>query len=175
MLSKTQRIFEYQNLPEELPQREIELLTQTNGFTVWKKVDGKHYVFYGGLGGIPNEYYLPTEAIVVNPFLKYNARLEIDKDCVVMWNDSMHTPINDLNERYATLIAENEISLRVATVWARVPVVLNATTDEDKESADAYLKDVENGKNYLPISTVRCIIIGLSEDSPILIFRGSVL
>ena len=146
MLSKTQRIFEYKNLPEELPQREIELLTQTVGFTIWKKVNGKHYVFYGGLGGIPNEYYLPTQAIVVNPFLKYNARLEIDEDCVVMWNDSMHTPINDINERYASLIAETEISLRVATVWARVPVVLNATTDDDNASAQEYLKDVENGK-----------------------------
>ena len=146
MLSKTQRIFEYKNLPEELPQREIELLTQTVGFTIWKKVKGKFYVFYGGLGGIPNEYYLPTEAIVVNPFLKYNARLEIDEDCVVMWNDSMHTPINDINERYASLIAETEISLRVATVWARVPVVLNASTDTDNDSAKEYLKDVENGK-----------------------------
>ena len=146
MLSKTQRIFEYKNLPEELPQREIELLTQTVGFTIWKKVDGKHYVFYGGLGGIPNEYYLPTEAIVVNPFLKYNARLEIDEDCVVMWNDSMHTPINDINERYASLIAETEISLRVATVWSRVPAILNATTDTDKTSADEYLKNVENGE-----------------------------
>ena len=146
MLSKTQRIFEYKNLPEELPQREIELLTQTVGFTIWKKVNGKHYVFYGGLGGIPNEYYLPTEAIVVNPFLKYNARLEIDEDCVVMWNDSMHTPINDINERYASLIAETEISLRVATVWSRVPVILNTTTDTDKDSAQEYLKDIEAGK-----------------------------
>jgi len=145
MLSKTQRIFEYKNLPEELPQREIELLTQTCGFTIWKEVEGKKYVFYGGLGGIPNEYYLPTEAIVTNPFLKYYAKLEIDDDCVVMWNDSMHTPINDINERYASLIAETEISLRVATIWTRVPAILNTTSDTDKDSADKYLKDVEDG------------------------------
>lgn len=146
MLSKTQRIFEYKNLPKELPQREIELLTQTCGFTIWKEVKGQKYVFYGGLGGIPNEYYLPTEAIVVNPFLQYNARLTIDDNCVVMWNDSMHTPINDINERYASLIAECEVSIRLATIWARSPVVLNTTTDSDKASADQYLKDIEDGK-----------------------------
>ena len=145
MLSKTQRIFEYKNLPKELPQREIELLTQTCGFTIWKEVDGKKYVFYGGLGGIPNEYYLPTQAIVVNPFLQYNAVLEIDDNCVVMWNDSMHTPINDINERYASLIAECEISMRLATIWARSPVILNTTSDTDKESANKYLEDIENG------------------------------
>ena len=146
MLSKTQRIFEYKNLPEELPQREIELLTQTCGFTIWKEVKGKKYVFYGGLGGIPNEYYLPTQAIVVNPFLKYNATLEIDENCVVMWNDSMHTPINDINERYASLIAECEISIRLATIWARSPVILNTTSDTDKDSANKYLEDIESGK-----------------------------
>lgn len=145
MLSKTQRIFEYKNLPKELPQREIELLTQTCGFTIWKEVKGQKYVFYGGLGGIPNEYYLPTQAIVVNPFLKYNARLEIDEDCVVMWNDSMHTPINDINERYASLIAECEISIRLATIWVRSPVILNTTSDTDKDSANKYLEDIESG------------------------------
>ena len=33
-------------------------------------------------------------------------------------------------------------------------------------------KNIEIGQKYLPISTVRCIIIGLSKDSPILIFIG---
>lgn len=146
MLSKTQRIFEYKNLPEELPAREIELITQTVGFTIWKKVNGKLYVFYGGLGGIPNEYYLPTEAIVVNPFLKYNARLEIDENCVVMWNDSLHMGICDLNEKYATLIAECEISLRIATINSRIPAILNTNTDTDRDSAKKYLSDIENGE-----------------------------
>ena len=146
MLSKTQRIFEYKNLPDELPAREIELITQTVGFTIWKKVDGKMYVFYGGLGGIPNEYYLPTQAIVVNPFLKYNKILEIDEECVVMWNDSMHMGICDLNERYASLIAECEVSLRIATVNTRIPAILNTNTDTDKDTALQYLKDIENGE-----------------------------
>lgn len=145
-LNRTQRMFEYKNLPEELPQREIEKLTQIFGFSVWKKVDGKMYVFYGGLGGIPNAYYLPTQAIIANPFLRYNEALEIDKDCVVMWNDSAHIGLMGINEKYASLLAENEISLRVATVWARVPALIESDTDNEKDTAKQFLEDVENGK-----------------------------
>ena len=31
-------------------------------------------------------------------------------------------------------------------------------------------KNIENGKIYLPFSIITCIIIGLSDDSPILLF-----
>lgn len=146
MMNKCQRIFEYKNLPEELPAREIEKYTQTYGFTIWKKVDGKMYVFFGGLGGIPNVYYLPTLAIVVNPFLKYNAQLEIDEDCVVMWNDSMHVGLSPLHEKYASLLAEAEISLRIATINARIPALLTANSDTDKAEMETYLGKVENGE-----------------------------
>ena len=146
MLNRTQRMFEYKNLPEELPQREIEKLTQIFAFSIWKKVDGKMYVFYGGLGGIPNAYYLPTIAIVTNPFLKYNAQLEINENCVVMWNDSLHLGLMPINEKYAVLLAENEISLRVATIWARVPSLIEADNDTEKASADEFIKNVFDGK-----------------------------
>ena len=146
MLNKTQRIFEYEGLPEELPQREIEKLTQVFAFSIWKRVDGKMYVFFGGLGGVPNAYYLPTEAIISNPFLKYNDILEIDNECVVMWNDSLHLGLMPIHEKYALLLAENEISLRVATVWARVPAIIEADNDTEKDSALEFVKKVENGE-----------------------------
>lgn len=146
MLNRTQRIFEYGGLPEELPQREIEKLTQIFSFSIWKKVNGKFYVFYGGLGGIPSPYYLPTLAIVTNPYLKYNEQLKIDKDCVVMWNDSMHLGLMPINEKYAVLLAENEISLRVATIWARVPSLIEADNDTEKTSAETFIQNVIDGK-----------------------------
>lgn len=145
MLNKTQRIFEYSNLPEELPQREIEKLTQIFAFSIWKRVDDKMYVFFGGLGGIPNAYYLPTEAIISNPYIRYNDILEIDKECVVMWNDSMHLGLMPIHEKYAVLLAENEISLRVATIWTRVPAIITADNDTEKASAEEFVCKVEKG------------------------------
>ena len=48
-------------------------------FTKAPTKDGeKLFVFYGGLGGMPNEYYQPTQAIVTNPYLKFFDVLKLD-------------------------------------------------------------------------------------------------
>lgn len=148
MLIKTQQMFEYKNLPDYLPPREIELICQTCKFVIWKKVDDKLYVFYGGIGGLPNEYYQPTTAIVVNPFLKYNKMLTINTDnddAVIMWNDSLHIGLMPLNEKYASLLAETDISLRFACVNARVLSYLIADNDNTKASMEQVLQDVDDG------------------------------
>ena len=73
MLCKTQQMFEYDDLPDTLPQRELELIMQLKGnCTIGKDTQGKIYVFSGALGGVLNEYYLPTISIVVNPYLRFN-------------------------------------------------------------------------------------------------------
>ena len=146
MLIRTQRMFEYDGLPDTIPQRELELITQVMRFTIWKKVDGKLYVFFGGLGGIPNEYYQPTTAIISNPYLKYFEVCEINDDCVVMWNDSLHIGLMPMNEKYATMLAECDMSLRLANVNSRIPALISADTDNVKASAEKMLEDVEEGK-----------------------------
>lgn len=146
MLIRTQRMFEYKGLPDTIPQRELELITQVMRFTIWKKVDDKLYVFFGGLGGIPNEYYQPTTAIISNPYLRYNEVCEINDDCVVMWNDSLHIGLMPMNEKYASMLAECDISLRMANVNSRIPALISADTDNVKASAEQMLEDIEEGK-----------------------------
>ena len=68
MLGNTLEMFEYDGLPETIPQKELEILHQINSFAVWKEVNGKLYVFFAGLGGVLNEYYHPTRAIISNPY-----------------------------------------------------------------------------------------------------------
>lgn len=147
MLIRTQRMFEYEGLPDTIPQRELELITQVMRFTIWKKVDGKIYVFFGGLGGIPNEYYQPTTAIISNPYLKYFEVCNIDDNCVVMWNDSLHIGLMPMNEKYASMLAECDMSLRLANVNSRMPALISADTDNVKASAEKVLEDIEEGKN----------------------------
>ena len=146
MLIRTQRMFEWKNLPSTIPQREIELITQVMRFTIWKRVNGELYVFFGGLGGIPNEYYQPTDAIISNPYLKYFEVCDIDKDCVVMWNDSLHIGLMPMNEKYASMLAECDLSLRLASINSRIPALISANTDNAKASAELVLKDIEDGK-----------------------------
>lgn len=145
MLIRTQRMFEYKNLPSTIPQRELELITQVMRFCIFKKVDGELYVFYGGLGGIPNEYYQPTTAIINNPYLRYNEICEIGEDCVVMWNDSMHMGLMGINDLFASHLAEVNSSLRFANVNARINALIRADDDSTKTSAEKVLEDIENG------------------------------
>ena len=83
MLDRTQEMFTYSGLPDTIPARMLELYLQVNGFVCVTEVEGKLYAFFGGLGGLPDEYYRPTECIVNNPALKFNATLKINKDCVI--------------------------------------------------------------------------------------------
>lgn len=145
MLSQTVEMFKYTGLPETIPQKELEILHQINRFAVWKKVEDKLYVFHAGLGGILNEYYHPTRAIINNPYLKYNADLEIDKDCVVTWNDKMRFGLLPMFQKYSELIAECDISMRFVTINARIPYLINADDDNTKTSVEKVLKDVWDG------------------------------
>lgn len=154
MLLRTQRIFEYENLPETIPQRDMELLLQTGAFIIGcKDKDGKLYVMYGGLGGIPNPYYQPTIGIVANPYLRLNKTIKFEDyadkqtaDGVLIWNDSAHLGLLPMFERYASMIAEVDISLRVACVNSRIPAFFKAQDDNTKDSIKLMLEKIEQGE-----------------------------
>ena len=46
MQKKTIRMFEWKNLPDTIPQRELELILQLCRFAIFTKVDDKLFVFY---------------------------------------------------------------------------------------------------------------------------------
>lgn len=145
-LSRTQQMFEYKGLPDTIPQRDIELLLQVNGYSIVTKVNDKLYAFYGGLGGEPNEYYLPTIATISNPYLHYSNSLKIDTDCIIITNDSMYQGLLPMYTKYATLLTETDISLKLATINTRSQVMVVADNDLAKENADMYIKDLTDGK-----------------------------
>lgn len=148
MLNKTITIFKYGNLPKTITDKDIEIITQVNGYSIWKEVDGKLYVFYGSLGGEPNPYYLPTIAIIANPALRYNASLKIDEECVVMLNDYLYTGLMPLFNKYGSLLTEAEISLKYAIINARIPALLQSDNDNTYKSAQEFFSKIEKGDGY---------------------------
>ena len=154
MMNKTIRMFEYTNLPETIPQRELELILQVCRFAIFTKVDGDLFVFYGGLGGMPNEYYQPTQAIVTNPYLRFSSVLNLDdyiKDdgnAVLSWNDSMHIGLFSLNNRYASLLAETDLTLKYQLINMRFNNVLTADDDSTKDSLVKMYQDVSDGTGF---------------------------
>ena len=160
MMAKTINMFEYENLPDTIPQRELELLLQIARFVIWtkdKKSD-KLFVFYGGLGGMPNEYYQPTQAIVSNPYLRFSSVLDLEEfnkkgNCVLGWNDKLHVGLYPLNIRYSSLLAETDLTLKYQLVNMRFMNILTADDDTLKDSLKTMFEDVENGTGFGVIVT----------------------
>lgn len=146
LLSKTLSIFKYGGLPETIPQRELERQLQTKGYAFITKVKGKLYSFNGGLGGIPDPYGNPTQIVIANPALDYNATLDIKKDGVLIRNDEMMSGLTHLLEKYIYMMTENEISMVVNSFNARMPILISAGDDNTRESAEHYIRNIVNGE-----------------------------
>ena len=146
MLNRSVTMFKYHNLPDTMPQREIELLLQCNGWGCVCEIEGNLYCLNGGLGGVPNAYNMPTEIIINNPYLNYNKTLTIGTDCVIIPNDSMYVGLLPMYNRYCTMLVENDITMILATVNKRVQNLLSANDDNTVESAKNFLKKVFDGE-----------------------------
>lgn len=145
MLNRLQAMFKWENLPESMPQKFVELYLQTNGNFCAYKYKGNLYAFTGGLGGPPDPYYRPTIYTISNPALELSNQLEIDKECIVVANDSLYMGLLPLCSRFASAMVETELSLSIATINTRIVSLLSASDDRTKASAEAYLNQIEAG------------------------------
>lgn len=146
MLNRSNVMFKYHNLPDTIPASELEKMIQANGFAVIGKINGELYALNAGLGGEPDVYNNPTEAIVSVPAFNYNATWKIGKDCEVITNDTMHIGLIPLFAKYCTLMNENEISIMLSVINQRISFLLSANDDNTIASAKQLLKDIEAGK-----------------------------
>lgn len=146
MFNRSNIMFKYHNLPETIPETELEKLLQTNGFAIVGKINGDLYAINGGLGGETDVYNRPTIATVSVPYFNFNDTWDIDKDCVVIKNDSNAIGLIPMFVKYCTLMNENEITMLLATVNKRVQNLISANDDNTIESAGQFLKDVFEGK-----------------------------
>lgn len=144
--NKTMAMFKYHNLPVTIPCYELENLLQKNGFACIAQVEGSLYAFDGGLGGEPNVYYRPTICTVANPALKLTRDFEIDKDCVIMKNDSNMVGLSHTIAKYNTLLAENEITMLIALINSRMNIIFSGADSATKASAEQYLNMIVQGK-----------------------------
>ena len=144
--NKTMAMFKYHNLPDTIPGYELENLLQKNGFACVAQVEGSLYAFDGGLGGEPDVYYRPTICTVANPALKLTRDFEIDKDCVIVKNDSNMVGLSYTIAKYNTLLAENEITMLIALINSRMNIIFSGADSATKASAEQYLNMIVQGK-----------------------------
>ena len=145
MLNRTQSMFRWNNLPDTIPQRDLELMLQINGNVGVASHEGNLYAFVGGLGGEPNVYYMPTLYTVANPALKLSKSFVIDEDIIIIPNDASYIGLIPLFERYASGITETEISMLLANINTRIMSFISASDDRTKSSAEKFIEDISNG------------------------------
>lgn len=147
MLNRTNEMFKWNNLPETIPSRMLEIMLQTVGNVfITDKYNGNLYAYRGGLGGEYDEYYQPTQYIVNNPYQKFNKTMKIGEDGVLIRNDALMQGLLPMFKKKATMICENEISLYVADINSRIMNVMSASTSREKDAVDKYIKDIYSGK-----------------------------
>lgn len=151
MLNKSLNMFEYHNLPDSIPEKELERILQTSGYAGIVEVEGELYAVWGGLGGVQDAYYRPTTMTVANPGLKtqtgsYSKTLTIGDDVVLMRNDDNMVGLIPIFAKYGTLMNEADLTMYIMLINKRAENIISASDDNTAESARQYLKKLEEGE-----------------------------
>lgn len=160
MFDRTNRMFRYTNLPDTIPEYMLEYMLQIYGSVAILEHNGDLYAFRCQFGGPPDPYYRPTQAVIANPALNITETFRItnhfppfDKStwesyppCIRMYNDSQLQGLFPLFSRYATQMAENDVSIRSAQINLRQQTIIVADTGPEIEAANLYIANLEAGK-----------------------------
>ena len=155
LLLRCLSIFNYEGLPDTLPDREIELnLLLTNHAVIFEKngelITNPTSVFMGE----NNIYYYPTKAIYANP--KINSEvLTIGVNCEIIYNNPLQDNIFYLPtdgsmltfiQRYARQLADVESTINIYLVNARLTSFPTASNDGVKNSIERLFDKLALGK-----------------------------
>ena len=171
LINKTAQMFEYEGLPPTMPKMALENLLQFEGSaTIWcvparYKPNGfgisfnyrdvresvtncDLYAFPLNLADAPDPYDEPYQAIVVSPGFTptISETLEINKDVVVIRNDTMMEGLYQLHLKYAKLLTEAEISLQSTLVLLRDQMTFICKTPNQVAAVDQYIEAREAGE-----------------------------
>lgn len=147
-LLRTLKMFKYDGMPDTIPPEYLELILQTSGKCIISNAyNGKDlYAYYGEFSGEPDPYGIPKLFTFANAGQGYSATLEIGTECVLCRNDYLMYALRDLNDLYASILAENLLSLDVASIMSRMTALIVGETDSDKKAADKFIADLKRGE-----------------------------
>ncbi len=165
MTLRLTKMFKYTGLPDTIPKEMLEMYLMHNGNCYITKVNGELYALIGSYGGEPDPYYRPTLYIVANPGLKLSETYKLWEDGVLMRNDPAWYGLYPLMSRYASMLAENFLTMRSADIMLRVMAMFTAPDDKTKIAAEEYLKKLEKGE-FGVIGENRFFDEGVKMQSP---------
>lgn len=145
LFERLMRLFIWEGTGDDLPQKELEERLFMAGHCGVTKYDDKLTVFFGSFFG-PTVYQDEfTNYTVHSPV--YSGSYTINKDIVVIENNSLKNPSLEHVNHYSYLLAHAEVTLLKQFIEARdsggVPVAQN---EKAKQSLLSYQKSMFNGK-----------------------------
>lgn len=146
MLIKCNQMFHYSNLPDTTPKDVIEKYLMSKGHCIFTEYKDNFYIFNGSFSGVADVYGDFTEYTVSNTYLNIYDNYKIGDNCVLMSNDCRKKGLMNTLKKYGVLCGDCEITLNMITRALRVQYLITASDNRTKESADRYIKDLENGK-----------------------------
>lgn len=146
MMVRTLTMFKYHDLPDSIPQRELEYMLQVNGHCCIAEHEGVLYALSGTFAGEQDAYGRPKQYLVSNPYIKCNKTFTINDDCIIIRNDDMMVGLMPMLQKYCTLLNENDVTMLLADVNHRIQTLISANDDRTIDSARIYLKQIFDGE-----------------------------
>lgn len=145
VLCMTSKMFEYTGTPETMPPVELEKILQTTGNVGIAEVDGNLYALQGTRGGECDVYGNGKDYVVANPWLNLNKTFKIDSDIVVINNTPFADSLMPIIGKYGVLYTDATITLNLGSILTRITMLISASDDKTKQSAELFLQKILNG------------------------------
>ena len=160
-LNRLQSMFKYEGLPDTIPAKWLEHYLLCNGNCIIAKDDlGRLIAYLGAQGTMHNVYYIPCGYIVSNPYFnkgiitttddvtnsEFSKTFKIGTDCEIIYNDTYSEGIMYLLNKYCSQMVENFITMDIADILTRAMVIISASDDKTRTSADTWLNRLREGK-----------------------------
>lgn len=148
LLNKSQHIFIYENLPENLKAPQIEHILQTKGNCLFYKKGEQLKVSPVGYKHTP---WFNREDELTKNVTPFNQTQEYTllKNAYIMKNDHLETGLLPYIYKYAEFCMEIDITFRNIIDYERAPFVITAGDDSDKKSAELFLQKLTSGEKAI--------------------------
>lgn len=146
-------MFFYDNMPDDIPVRELERCLNEFGVACVIKNDSQLYVGVPALYGELDQYGYGTSVQTVTRNGKTLTGI-VNKDCVLIWNNLTRTPNFDIIDTCLSM-TDIDTSINSLVLNARAHKLPIAKNNKMKETIDTALSNVINGtKSYTVVNDI---------------------
>ena len=146
MLDRSISNFEWSGLPESLPAEILEKYLQIYGKVfIMKDNEGEIRAFNFNPGATKDVYFRPKTVLINNPWANINGEFKVGEDGFIIKNDSNGVGVWPVFTKYAALLTENDLTVKMAIINSRAINLISAPDDRTLKAINEYINNLVNG------------------------------